>query len=169
LKKIKDRILLGGISGVIASIPFQILSAYLHKQGVTDVPYGYSASKIFLTKETTKTSGGKVLSVPINFISVSVVGSLITYTLSYTGKDHAIIKGAGIGSLMWVGFSGLISNVGLNIKSKKPVTHYYELCQHALFGAICSKLITTLGDNSLFPDKNIKEQEKVPVIYTGEE
>jgi hypothetical protein len=39
MRKIKDRIILGALSGILASIPLQILNAVEHKLKITDVPY----------------------------------------------------------------------------------------------------------------------------------
>lgn len=167
LKKIKDRIMLGTISGVIASAPLQIFDALIHELGITDVPYGYSASKIFLTKNKTKTPAAKAMSAIINFVNSSLTATAITYTLSFTGKDKAILKGVGVGTVMWVGIAGFISNIGLNIQSKQPITPLQSLAQHVIFGAICSSIITKLGDDSLFPDKDVSNQEDIPVFYTG--
>ena len=167
MRKIKDRIILGAITGLIVSPPFQIIDALIHKRGITDVPYGYSASKIFLTKKATKTPASKVMSVVINIANSGLVATSIVYTLSLTGKDKALIKGAGVGTMMWVGVAGLFSNVVLNVKSKRPITPLISLVEHVLFGSLCSYVITKLGDDSLFPDKEVKNQKNIPVVYTG--
>jgi len=169
LKKIKDRIIVGSISGVVASIPIQVFDPLMHKRGITDVPYGYYASSIFSTKNKTKTPAAKALSVLINFTNSGLVGTAISYTLSLTGKDKAIAKGAGIGTMMWVGIAGLLSNVGLNIQSKKPITPLISFAEHVIFGATCSYLITKIGDDSLFPDKDAKKQKKIPIVFTGQQ
>lgn len=167
MKKIKDRILLGAITGVLVSAPLQLLDIWLDKRGITDVNYGPSAAKIFLTKEKTKSPGGRVISAAINIVNTGAVATFITYIISLTGKDKAIVKGAGVGSLMWVGLAGFLSRVGLNIKSKRPSSPLISLAFHLVFGAMCGYTITKLGDDSLFPDRSVSEQQKVPVVYTG--
>ncbi|MTI85653.1 MAG: hypothetical protein FH756_17585 [Firmicutes bacterium] len=169
MKKIKDRIILGAISGVVTSVPVQIIDALLHERGITDVPYGYSASRIFLAKNKTKSPASKALSALINFTNAGLVGTTIAYTLSLTGKDKAIIKGAGVGTIMWVSIAGLLSNVGLNVQSKKPATPLLSFAEHVIFGTVCSSIITKISDDSLFPDKDIREQDKIPLVYTGQE
>jgi len=52
--KIKDRIILGSITGVLASVVPQMLDMWIHKKGITDVTYGPNAANIFLTKKQTK-------------------------------------------------------------------------------------------------------------------
>jgi hypothetical protein len=167
MRKIKDRILLGTITGIISTVPILIFGAFIHKYGITDVPFVYSASRIFLTKKKTKTLAGKVISTIINFANSGFVSTVITYILSLTGKDKALIKGIGVGTMMWIGIAGLLSNLGLKIKSKKPITPLIVLGEHVFFGALCSYLITKFGDNSLFPDDNTGKQAKIPVFYSG--
>lgn len=166
MKKIKDRILLGAITGALVSAPFQMLDVWLDKRGITDVNYGPSAARIFLTKKKSKTLGGRVISAAINTVNTGAVATFITYTLSLTGKDNAIMKGTGVGALMWVGLAGFLTRVGLNIKSKQPGAPLISLAFHLLFGAMCGYTITKLGDDSLFPDRSVREQQKVPVVYT---
>lgn len=167
MKKIKDRITIGVISGVLSSAPLQIFDALIHDRGITDVPYGYSASRIFLKKDKTKSPASKALSAAINFTNSSIVATAIVYTLSLTGKDKALLKGVGIATLMWIGIAGMISKVGLNIQSKRPITPIISLAQHVVFGAMCSYIITRFGDDSLFPAKKVSQQNKIPVVYTG--
>jgi len=167
LKKIKDRILVGTISGMVASTPLQITNALLHERGITDVPYGYSASKIFLTKKTIKTPASKALSVLINYTASGLVGTALTYTLSLTGKDKAVLKGTGVGAMMWLGMAGLLANVGLHVRSKRPITPLLSFAGHLMFGALCGSIIMKIGADSLFPDKAVTEQEQIPTVYTG--
>lgn len=168
MRKIKDRIILGAISGLVMSVPLQVFDALIHELKITDVSYGYSAAKLLLTKDKITTPGGKAISSLVNFINSSLTATAITYTLSLTGKDKAIVKGAGTGALLWVGISGLLSNVGLNIKSKKPSTPLISLAEHLLHGAMCSYMIMKIGDDSLFPDNNnVSKHEKIPVVFMG--
>lgn len=164
MRKIKDRLVLGAIAGMVTSLPIQIFDALMHENGITDLSYAYSASRIFLTKKKTKTLPGKAVSAIVNFANSSTVATAITYILSLTGKDYALLKGAGIGTMMWVGIGGLMSSIGLKIKSKRPITPLILLGQHIIFGVMCSYIIIKLGDNSIFPDKHIQKQTKVPVI-----
>lgn len=127
---------------------------------MTDVAYGTSAGRIFLTKTKIKTPGGRIVSVLINTINAGTVATSITYILSLTGKDHAVVKGAGTGAFMWVCLAGFILSIGMNVKSKKPISPLINLPLHILFGAMCGYTIIKLGDNSLFPDKNVENQKK---------
>jgi len=94
---------------------------------------------------------------------VSVTGTVITYILSVTGRDKAMIKGAGLGIMQWIGIWGLLPKLGLTVKSNKPLTHILSFVDHAIFGATTGLLASKIGDDSLFSDSEIKEDEKLPL------
>lgn len=169
MKKIKDRILLGAITGIAVSAPLQIVDALIHWRKITDVSYGYSASRLFLKKKESKTPGGKAVSSIVNFINAALTATSIAYILSITGKDNAIVKGAGAGALMWVGLNGILSTAILGTKSKKPATPLSAFTLHLLLGALCSYVIIKTGDERLFPEEkynNVSKQDKIPVFNT---
>lgn len=168
MKKIKDRILLGMISGIIASIPGQLLNIFEHKQKITDVPYSQAASRLFLNKKKSETLLGQILSMVVNFIVAGITGGIATtYILSITGKDKAIIKSIGLWTGLWVFINGALSKSVLKIKTQKPFVPFLSLVDHILMGIINGFIVTRLGEDSLFPKKDVKEQEKIPVFYTG--
>ncbi len=169
MKKIKDRIVLGAISGLAVMVPVLIVNTLMHRKGKTDVPYGLSAAKLFLTDKAAQTPGGKMLSFLVNSVNVSMTSTTLTYVLSLTGKEYALFKGAGVGTIFWLGIAGLLSSTGLNIKSKRPGTPIISFLEHSIGGAANAYLITKLGDDSLFPDKEVRAQEKIPVVYTGKQ
>lgn len=105
----------------------------------------------------------------VNFTSSGLAGTAITYIFALTGKDKATIKGAGIGAMMWVGIAGLLTNLGLKVQSKKPATPLINLAEHIFFGALCGSIIAKMGQDSLFPDETVRDKEKVPVFYSGQD
>lgn len=166
MKKFKDRITLGAVAGILASIPLQVFATLTHKYKITDVSYYYSASALFLNKDKTDTLGGKLISILVTCFGTGATGSFIAYLLSLTGKDNAMLKGAGVGAMQWIGMTGLLANKGLNVRSKRTITPLIGLFEHLSHGALCGYLITRMGDESLFPDKEVSEQEEIPVFYT---
>ncbi len=87
MRKVKDRILLGAITGTLVSVPLQICDVWLDMRGITDVNYGPNAARIFLTKKKAKSPGGRIISAVINTVNTGLIGTVITYTLSLTGKE----------------------------------------------------------------------------------
>lgn len=165
--KIKDRIILGAVGGILFSWPLRIVNAVQYKLELIDRRYDQISSALFIPKKQKDTPGGIALGEIVNILNTGVVGVLITYILSHTGRDKAIIKGIWAGSMSWFFIYGVISSLGLKIKSKKPITPFLALFDHAIWGALCGLFISKYGDDSLFPDTNVKKQEKIPVIYSG--
>ncbi|MEW5898133.1 MAG: hypothetical protein AB1652_03035 [Bacillota bacterium] len=151
--KIKDRIILGVISGIVTGTPSKIINSMEYRANLTDVKYGHITSNLFLPKSEVDAPGAKILAALANHVNSSIVGVLITYLLSLTGRDQAMIKGLGVASFSWVIIYGTLSErLGLRRKSKRPLTHLLSFLDHVLFGALCGLFISKCGDDSLFPD-----------------
>lgn len=163
MKKIKDRVLLGIVSGLIAAIPGRLLNTAEYSAGLTDAKYSHMAASLFTNKENSDL--GQLLGSVANEAMVTTTGVAITYTLSATGRDSAVIKGIGVGTMYWFGLYGLTSALGILPKSKKPLSPLLGFVDHIIFGASCGLIASKLGDDSLFPDNEIKTPEdKLPLI-----
>lgn len=162
--KIRDRVLLGIVTGIICGMPGRLMNAIEYHLGLTDVKYGQMASSLFLPKNKVNTSEAKIVASLTNHINISLTGILVTYLLSATGRDNAVVKGAGVGSTLWIVIYGLTARLGLNIASKKPLAPLLTFVDHAIFGALSGLFVSKFGHDSLFPDSKIKEGEKLPLI-----
>lgn len=151
--KIKDRILLGIVSGLAASIPGRALNELEYKRGLTDQTYEQAASYVFIRRKQIQTLPGKAIGIIANQALAATTGVLTAYVLSSTGRDHAILKGMGIGILYWMALRGLPSKLGFAFPQKKPLTPLLSLLDHLIFGATLGYLTDKLGDDSLFPGK----------------
>ncbi|OWZ83021.1 hypothetical protein [Natranaerobius trueperi] len=160
MRKIKDRIILGVVSGIIGGIPGALFNSFEYKKGLVDVKYGQMAASLFTTKDRVNTFSGRTLGKLANFILTSTLGTAITYTLSTTGRDYAITKGMGIASLYWYLLFGVSPRLIVPAKSKKASSNLLSLVDHLVFGAFTSVLITKLGDDPLFRDNN----KRTPLI-----
>lgn len=162
MRKIRDRILLGVVSGLLGALPADFLNKIQYNLGLTDRKYNEMASSLFTKKN--KSTTGKILGSIANETLNASVGVTTTYTLSATGRDHAILKGVGVGMVYWFGLYGLTSGLGLLPKSKKPLTPLLSFVDHVIGGASIGLIVSKLGDDSLFPDKEVREGEKLPLI-----
>ncbi|MDT3700650.1 MAG: hypothetical protein RO469_14660 [Thermincola sp.] len=166
MKKIKDRILLGAVSGFLAGLPADFLNKIENKLGLTDRSYDEMASSLFAHKN--KSTTGKVLGSFANQTLNCSAGVLTAYTLSATGRDHAVLKGIGVGVLYWFALYGVTSGSGMLPKSKKPLTSLLGFVDHIVGGATIGLAVSRLGDDSLFPDQpNPKPGQKLPLVSTG--
>lgn len=152
MRKIKDRILLGTVSGVLAGQAAKIVMGQVHTKS-HDYRFRTGAS-LFLPKKEVKASTveSRIISSIMNNALTSASGILITYLFYFTGRDFALIKGAGIGVMQWIGIYGLLSKLELTIKSNDPTTHILSAVDHGFFGALTGLLVSKIGDDSLFPD-----------------
>ena len=96
-----------------------------------------------------------------------MTGIVVSYLLSATGRDKAIIKGMGIGAILWIFINGLVIHLGLKIKSRKPMSPIFSFLDHIIFGSLAAFLVSKLGDDRLFPNKG-KSSEKIPLVNTEE-
>lgn len=153
MKKIKDRIVLGAAAGLIAGQFGKIVMGQIHKKS-HDYRFRAAAS-LFLPHQEVKASTieSRIISTIVNNVVSGVSGVIISYVYSFTGKDFALLKGAGIGVLQWIGMYGLLSKLRVTIKSNDPVVHIISSIDHTVFGVLTGWLITKLGDDSVFPDR----------------
>ncbi|TYO91690.1 hypothetical protein [Desulfallas thermosapovorans] len=164
--KIKDRVLLGVVSGVLAGMPSLLLNIYEHKKGLVNMTYPQSAGTLSLKKSRINTIEGKIISHVTNAIGMSSSGVATTYIMSSTGRDHPILKGIGVHYLYGVILAAILPKFGLvaKVKPKFPVL---GLIEHTISGVLCGLLVARLGDDSLFPDKRTSIDEKTykkPVV-----
>jgi len=105
-----------------------------------------------------------------NGASSGAFGVLVTYLLSVTGRDYAVIKGMGTGALMWVVINGFIGSQMLKQKSKNAIPPILSFINHLINASLCGFLISKFGDDSLFPDtKSLKREKKLPTISMNNE
>lgn len=92
MKKIKDRIVLGIVCNLVASIIPQTMNATAYKAGWTDMRFNQPAASLFLPKEEAKanTPVGKVTAFLVNLTMGSFVGVVMSYVLSITGRDKSL-------------------------------------------------------------------------------
>ncbi|MHB1420408.1 MAG: hypothetical protein ACYCX4_12640 [Bacillota bacterium] len=164
--KIKDRIVVGALSGFLSIIPIKYLNAYEYRRGWTDETYMQSGSSLLLPegKAKAKTLENKIIGSLVHNTMTAISGSFIAYMLSITGRDMAMFKGAGFSAFEYLSIWGVAARLGLKLQSKKPMTYTLSFLDHVLFGAATAKLISKLGDDSLFPDLKAKPGEKLPII-----
>jgi len=163
--KIKDRIVLGLLTGLIGGIPGRMTHVLEAKKGLTARRVNRIGVSLFTRKQQDTSPSGKALAMLATTVNGSVVGIAITYLLSCTGRDHAAIKGMGVGSLTWVVMNGFIGSQLLKQKSKSARPQILFFLDHALNGMLVGLLAAKFGDDSLFPDtKALAPDQKLPTI-----
>jgi len=168
--KIKDRILLGVVSGLIGSTPAKLINKIEHQKGLTVIRYNQIPMKLFTRQSTNTSRQGNTLAAIANGVNSGAIGVLMTYLFSATGRDHAVVKGMGLGAFAWVVLNGFIGSQMLKGKSKSPTPPILSFVDHIINGGTVGWLIAKLGDESLFPDtKALRRGEKLPTLAMNDE
>jgi len=149
--KVKDRIALGLLAGLVGGTPARLINMWGYKRKYINFHWGDLAAFLFYPGGPPKSEQGRWVGRITNQFILALSGVAITYTLSATGRDKALLKGAGIMGLEWLGLYGLTQRVGM-VRLQKPLTDLIVLADHVLSGAIIGGLVAKLGDDSLFPD-----------------
>lgn len=167
--KIKDRLLLGVISGVLGSVPGRLLNTFEYHTGLTEAMYGQMAATAFISQKYIDKPQGKLLGSIINQIIAIGTGITTTYALSLTGRDYAILKGSMVGTTYWLLINGLAPNITGTLKPRKPISPLLSLIDHIIFGVSSALISLSLGDDSLFRKDNFNKNKQNTINYNTPE
>ncbi len=151
--KIKDRMLLGTVSGVIGNLAKEMAAGILIRNGRGNLSGPDMAAGIFLNRRQMlyKRRKNKLVGVITDNAIGAMLGVLNTYMLSYTGKDYYLLKGLGCGHLAWVSLFGLLTKMGGSSKHPMSVDdNFNSFISHGVYGLVTNLAIVQLGDEGLF-------------------
>lgn len=153
--------MLGVASGIIGSLPFRFINNWENKLGLTDLKYSERAASVFAGgKKSENLLINQFMGRFINDFFVSSTGVAVSYLLSLTGRDYAMLKGIGVTATQWLVLTSLFSATGITAKSKTKWGEALFLADHILYGALVGKMVSKFGDESLFPDNKDNGQFK---------
>lgn len=166
--KIKDRIALGVIAGLAASLPVRLTGMLAEKTSLRDFRYRSMAGTLVVPKSKINTLEGKIMGEVVNGIGLSLAGIVTAYLFSATGRDHCYLKGIGVSYFFGVVLGGIFPKMGLVEKPKfNSRDAMFGILDHIIHGSTCALIVSKLGDEGLFPRDN--EIERVPLINTNED
>ena len=152
--KIKDRLLLGLIAGLGANIPKLAIGLAGKKLKTAEIDGPDIAAGIYISGHKLATLPGVITGYIADATIAGILGTVTVYALSFTGKDHYLLKGLVTGQIMWQGIYGLMSSFGVTrVKAARPRTILNELVSHTAFGIAATAIAANLGDESLFSGK----------------
>lgn len=156
MKKIKDRFLLGIISGLGGNLAKIAVECVFKRTGFSQSIGRKTAAGIFLKKSEIETPFGKAVGVIADNMIAAELGVTCTYWLTLMGKDHYLLKGAGLGAFEWGSLYGVLSKLGATeIYPVKPKDALATYISHLAFGAVKITIARHLGDEQLFKPKNL--------------
>jgi len=112
MKKYNDTITIGVISGSIASVIMTVIDWMINFSGVVFTPPWVVSGHILLNTDVLYTTIGILLGLVIQFMLGAGFGVIIAVVIRLTGKDYYILKGLGVGSLFFIGNTGIMQSVG---------------------------------------------------------
>lgn len=154
--KMKDRMFLGTVSGVIGNIAKEIVAEALIRGGLGKHSGPDMAAGIFLTRPQLlfKKRKNRLLGFITDHAIGATLGVMNTYMLSYTGKDYYLLKGLGSGHLAWASLFGFLSKLGRNARHPMSVEdNFNSFIAHGVYGLVTNLAIVKLGDEGLFQPK----------------
>ncbi len=149
MQHIKDRLLLGLIAGLGANLLKEAIAETGIRSGLSKYTCKRMIPLVLLNKKEAKTWKGRALGITTDMTIAGMTGVLITYTLSFSGKDYSWLKGImvsnGVLDQVFNAFTRVLPQVRQDPNSNL-------LCRgiHAIFGITAASIITSLGDPALF-------------------
>lgn len=151
MSKIKDRIILGIVAGLLANIPKAIGNELLYRNGMEKRRYGDIISGLHMPLKQAKTKQGTAFGVVGDFLFSASMGIPLVYLLSFTGRGHAWIKGWLTGVAGFGLFRVLLSTISFSqTNPKDPVTNAIMSGFNSLWGIVAGLIAINLGDERLF-------------------
>lgn len=155
----RDTIILGLLGGLIGNITKDISNYLIYRAGKTEMLYGHYAASMISEPEEVHEKKHFALGQLVDTVVGAAMGIPLAYVFRRTGRDYHLIKGAGLGLLLW----GLLYSVGpnlgiLSIKPRATKTHFSALWNNFLYGVTTALAIGALAGPGVFTDKQKKEE-----------
>ncbi len=145
--KIRDQVIRGAVSGIIAGTPDTVLNALEYNAGLTDLTYGQMGASLFKPKDKAKKSNSQIVGYTANYIMLGISGIAFNYLLSRTGREYSLAKGLGFGLVSWISIYGLGQKFGLTPWAKKPGAPLLSLVDHLIYGGLLGLITPILTNN----------------------
>jgi hypothetical protein len=149
--KISDRLVLGGISGILGNLAMLLTISPAIKMKLAEFDGPTRTAGIFLPLSQVNKPMGQAVGYIANNVIAATLGTAAVYILSVTGKDKAVLKGSGFGLASWLFLYGMLGNVGVTaVKPSFPKTIISQAVSHMVFGAVTAYAATKIGNEDLF-------------------
>jgi hypothetical protein len=139
----RDTITIGTIAGFVSTTVMTIIIWIVRLLGYKFITTWETATHIFLNKTLIHTPPGYIVGFVGQFALGSIFGVLIAYTLRLTGKDFYILKGIGVGAVVWLASIGFFMRF-LNIQIQgrdEPLSNLMAILDFIILGIIDSYII----------------------------
>jgi len=129
----KDRLVGGGIAGIVGALSCDLLGTLYKSLGWSDRAF-YENATILLTNQIYTDKGFLGLAISlISHIAVCMVwGVIFAYLISFTSSNYLYIKGLGYGLVLWVILHGFGTIFDLPLFTKMPLHIAYATLSYSL-------------------------------------
>lgn len=149
----RDPITLGLVSGLIGNIAKDVSNYLIWRAGGTELTYAHFAASAMTAPEKTREAGNVLAGQMADMTMGAALGIPLVYLLKKTGKDYHLVKGAGMGLLLWGTLYSISPNLGiLSIKPKMPRTNLTALWNNLLYGITTAQAAVAMADPGVFPE-----------------
>lgn len=139
----RDTITIGTIAGLVSTTVMTIINWTVRLLGFKFITTWETATHIFLNKALIHTPTGYIVGFVGQFALGSIFGVLVAYTLRFTGKDFYILKGIGMGAVVWLASIGFFMHF-LNIQIQgrgEPLSNLIAILDFIVLGIIDSYIV----------------------------
>ncbi|HBV87170.1 MAG TPA: hypothetical protein DEF42_11110 [Desulfosporosinus sp.] len=160
MRKIKDKLILGLVVGLLADIPKNLLCLTLFNADITTRKCSDLAASVFIPTYKVFSKKGTLFGLLCDFVVGSLNGIAAVYLITSTGKvnkKNALIKGLLSGLVSFGLFRGLFIKVGT---SKYPKAYPSDILTNvtmsissSIWGVTAGLLTLLLGHKDLFEPK----------------
>jgi len=152
LKKIKDRITLGIVAGLLGTIVKTASDELFLRQKASKRSFRVTAAGVWVnTKRQASTPYGQTLGAIMD-LGLGMVGAVgQVYILSKTGKDNLFAKGSLFGMTFGSTITAMLSGFGSNkVKPKDAKSNLTYIFGSGIYGLATTYAAALLGDDSLW-------------------
>lgn len=156
MQKIKDRFVAGIVAGLLSNLVKQTIEWTAAALDISQETGSEKAAGFFLPQRQIKTRMGRAIGIAADHCIAAELGVIAVYLMTFTGKDHAIIKGTAIGNASWNAAYGVLARLGASSSTwRDPKTTIVSWAAHTAFGITNGYLIPRICDPSLFGKPNL--------------
>lgn len=150
----RDTIILGMLSGLIGNVAKDASNYIIYRAGKTEMLYGHFAASMITDPAKTHEAGNFAVGQLIDMTVGALMGVPLVYLFKKTGKDHYLLKGAGLGLMLWGILYGIGPNLNIvTVRPRETKTHVSALFNNLLYGLTTAQAAVSLADPDMFSTK----------------
>lgn len=144
--KVKDKITLGIIAGILSNIFVSIIDILCYKLNISQFIHIHIVASAYFPVSDIHTIPALIVGTISDFIIAAFFGVMIVYVLFFTGTDFLYVKGLFFVLVYWLMIYGLIRRLNIaRIDPTDPGTNLVHLAIYILLGLLTSWLIAKHG------------------------